>query len=125
MKKILITSLIFSIVLMFTGIGTIFAEEKKAEKATTVTGEIVDTYCYALMGAKGASHKKCATECLKKGIAAGLLEDGKDKLYILLPNKDETPLPKSVIEKAGEKVTVKGTVYTSGGVTFLTVDSVK
>ena len=120
MKKRLISSIALSIVLLFTSMGTIFAEDK-----VTITGEIIDTYCYALMGVKGESHKKCAVECIKKGIAAGLLEDGKDKIYILLPNKDRSPLPNAVIEKAGEKVTVKGTVHNSGGVSFLTVDSVK
>ncbi|OGL48616.1 MAG: hypothetical protein A3C43_06185 [Candidatus Schekmanbacteria bacterium RIFCSPHIGHO2_02_FULL_38_11] len=96
-----------------------------SEEAVTVTGEIIDTYCYALMGVKGESHKQCAVDCIKKGIAPGLLEDGKDKIYILLPNKDRSPLPNAVIEKAGKKVTVKGTEHKSGGVFFLTVDSVK
>lgn len=96
-----------------------------SEETVTITGEIIDTYCYALMGVKGESHKKCAVDCIKKGIAAGLLEDGKDRIYILLPNKDRSPLPNAVIEKVGTKVTVKGIVYKSGGVLFLTVDSVK
>ncbi len=34
-------------------------------------------------------------------------------------------LPKSVTEKMGKEVTVTGKVYTAGGNTFLTVDSVK
>jgi len=96
----------------------------KGEKAT-VTGEVIDTFCYATMGAKGASHKQCGIDCAKKGIAVGLLEKGTDKVYVLLPTKDKTPLPDTVINKMGETTTVTGDKYTSGGATFLTVESVK
>ena len=93
--------------------------------AETITGELIDTYCYTLMGAKGASHRECAIECVKQGIPAGLLEDGTNKVYVLLPNKDKSPLPKAVLDNMGRKVTVTGKVYASGGSQFLTVDSVK
>jgi len=53
-------------------------------ETVNVTGEIIDTYCYGLMGAKGPSHRQCAIDCVKKGIPAGLLEDGTDKVYVLL-----------------------------------------
>jgi len=96
-----------------------------AADAVTVTGEIVDTYCYALMGVKGESHRQCAIDCIKAGIPAGLLEDGTNKVYVLLPNKDKTGLPKGVIDKAGRKATITGKVYSSGGSQFLTVESVK
>jgi len=91
----------------------------------SVTGEIIDTYCFVLMGAKGASHRQCAIDCVKKGIPAGLLEDGTNKVYVLLPNKDKSPLPKAVIDKMAQKVTVTGKVYTSGGSQFLTIESIK
>ncbi len=96
-----------------------------AETTVTVTGEIIDTYCYALMGAKGASHRQCAIDCVQKGIPAGLLEDGTDKVYILLPNKDKSPLPKGVIDKMAQKATVTGKVYVTGGSQFLTIESIK
>ena len=96
----------------------------KGEKAT-VTGEVIDTYCYATMGAKGASHKQCGIDCAKKGIPVGLLEKGTDKVYVLLPNKDKTALPDTVVNKMGETVTVAGEKHASGGTTFLTVESVQ
>ena len=96
-----------------------------AAETVTVTGEPIDTYCYVLMGAKGGSHRECAIECVKQGIPAGLLEDGTNKIYILLPNKDKSPLPKAVIDNMGRKVTITGKVYTSGGSQFLTVESIK
>ncbi|OGP88534.1 MAG: hypothetical protein A2156_03675 [Deltaproteobacteria bacterium RBG_16_48_10] len=45
-----------------------------AADTVSVKGEIIDTYCYALMGAKGESHRQCGIDCVKAGIPAGLLE---------------------------------------------------
>lgn len=92
-------------------------------KSTSVKGEIIDTFCYTAMGAKGESHAKCGIDCAKKGIPVGLLEG--NKMYILLPQKDKSSLPDAVIDKMGKVVTVTGKVSTSGGNNFLTVESVK
>jgi hypothetical protein len=112
---------------IFAGVLMVLVGIVVAHSADTVavTGEIIDTYCYVLMGAKGASHRQCAIDCVKKGIPAGLLEDGTNKVYVLLPNKDKSPLPPAVIDKMAQKVTVTGKVVTSGGSQFLTIDSIK
>ena len=120
MRKVLSLSMVIAIVLILSGPIQLHAAE-----TVQLTGEIVDTYCYALMGAKGPSHRQCAIDCIKKGIPAGLLEEGTNKVYILLPNKDKSPLPEAVIKKVAEKVTITGKVYTSGGTQFLTVESIK
>lgn len=120
MKKIMILGLLVCFPLVLGGLIPVYAAEK-----VTVTGEIIDTYCFALMGAKGESHRQCAIECVQKGIPAGLLEDGTNKVYVLLPNKDKAPLPKAVIDKMARKVTITGKVYTSGGSQFLTIESIK
>ena len=99
------------------------AEEKAGEKS--VTGEVIDTFCYSTMGAKGAGHKQCGIDCAKTGIPVGLLETGSEKIHILLPTKDKTALPDDVISKMGETVTVTGHPHSKGGVEFLTVESVK
>jgi hypothetical protein len=96
-----------------------------AAESVQVTGELIDTYCYSLMGVKGESHRQCAIDCVKAGIPAGILEDGTNKVYVLLPNKDKSPLPKAVLEKMARKVTVTGKVYTVGGSQFLTIESMK
>jgi hypothetical protein len=108
--------------LLMVVVGVVVAH---SADTVTVTGEIVDTYCYALMGAKGPSHRECAIECVKKGIPAGLLEDGTNKVYVLLPNKDRSPLPPAVIDKMAQKVTITGKTYASGGSQFLTIESIK
>ena len=95
-----------------------------ADKSVTVKGEVVDTMCYASMGAGGEGHAKCGIGCAKKGVPIGLV-DGAKKMYILLPGKDDTPMPPAVVEHMGKVVTVTGKVYQSGGNSFLTVESVK
>src|SRR5512136_3178580 len=96
-----------------------------AAEPVKITGEIIDTYCFALMGAKGESHRQCAIDCVKAGIPAGLLEEGTGKVYVLLPSKDKSGLPKGVMDKMAKKVTITGKVYTSGGSQFLTIESIK
>jgi hypothetical protein len=111
---------------LLLGTATLAAAEVKAgEKDVTVTGEVIDTFCYTAMGAKGTSHKQCGIDCAKKGIPVGLLEKGSEKIHILLPTKDKTALPEGVISRMGETVTITGHPYTKGGVAFLTVESVK
>jgi hypothetical protein len=96
----------------------------RAESAT-VTGEVLDTFCFASMGAKGESHRPCGLECAKKGIPVGLLEEKTNQVYVLLPAKDKGSLPPELIDKMGRKATVTGKVYKSGGSQFLTVESVQ
>ena len=120
MRKIMILSVLFGLLTVFSGPPQVMAAE-----SVKVTGEIIDTYCYALMGAKGESHRQCAVDCVKAGIPAGILEDGTKKVYVLLPNTDMSPLPKEVLEKMARKVTITGKVYAVGGSQFLTIESIK
>jgi hypothetical protein len=109
----------FGFVLSIAVVGVAFAAEK------SVTGTLEDSFCYVTMGAHGASHKKCAEECARKGMSVSLMEKGTDKLYVLLPPKNDEPLPDSVMSKMESQVTVTGNEYTKGGVAYLTVKSVK
>jgi hypothetical protein len=119
MRKLTIFGVVLSL-LMALGIFTsVYAQ------SVTVKGEVIDTYCYALMGAKGEGHRQCAIDCVKAGIPAGVLEEGTGKVYVLLPSKDKSGLPKGVIDKMGRMATITGRAYTSGGSNFLTVESIK
>jgi hypothetical protein len=93
--------------------------------SVTVKGEVIDTYCFSTMGARGASHRQCGIDCAKKGIPVGILEEGTEKVYVLLPDKDKGTLPEGLIEKMGSVVSVTGMVYSTGGSQFLTVESFK
>jgi len=120
MRKTLILGVLASFLIVMSVVLPVYAAE-----TMTVKGEVIDTYCFALMGAKGESHRQCAIDCVKAGIPAGLLEEKTGKVYVLLPNKDKTGLPKGVIDKMGRMATVTGKAYTSGGSNFLTVESIK
>jgi hypothetical protein len=102
--------------------GYLFAADSPAEKS--ITGTLEDSYCYGSMGAKGASHKQCAIACVKKGIPVALV-DPSGKIYILLPAKNDEPLPDEVYSKMEDQVTVTGKEYSKGGANFLTAESVK
>ena len=93
--------------------------------AVTIKGELVDSLCYVAMGAKGAGHKQCAMDCAKAGIPISMLEEGTGKLYTVLPAKDKTGYPASVISRMGETVTLTGDLYENGGVRYVTVESVE
>jgi len=103
----------------------LIASAAYAAESVKVTGEIIDTYCYAAMGAKGESHRNCGIGCATKGIPVGILQDGTGKVYVLLPEKDGGSLPKSVVDAMAHKVTITGKAYTVGGSQFLTVESLK
>jgi len=123
MTRYTITVLGFLLAFGMASLAT--ADMKGGEKDVSVTGEVVDTFCYSAMGAKGTGHKQCGIDCAKKGIPVGLLEKGTDNIHILLPTKDKTALPDEVVNKMGETATITGHQYKKGGVAFLTVESVK
>jgi hypothetical protein len=119
-RKTLVLTLLVISLMVSAGLTKVHAAE-----TVTVKGEIIDTYCFALMRAKGEGHRQCAIDCIKAGIPAGILEDGTNKVYVLLPNKDKSGLPKGVLDKIGRSATITGKVYASGGSQFLTVESIK
>ena len=96
-----------------------------ADAQKSVTGNLEDTFCYNVVGAKGAGHAQCALKCAQKGIPVGLVEKGTEKMYILLPAKNEQGMPEDVTKNMEKEVTVTGKSYSKGGVEFLTVESVK
>ncbi len=93
--------------------------------AKSVTGTLEDSFCYNVVGAKGAGHAQCALKCAQKGIPVALVEKGTEKMYVLLPPKNDEPLPEDVLKNMEKEVTVTGKSYSKGGVEFLTVESVK
>ncbi len=122
MRKMVVVCLALTLVCAFAAAAS---AQKAAPEKVTVTGEVIDTYCYTNHGGRGMGHKACAIDCAKHGIPVGLLEKGTDKIYILLPNQKGTALPAGVIDKCGEDITVTGLKYVTGGDTFLSIESFK
>jgi len=110
---------------LMLSIGLAAATLAADSSTKSITGNLEDAYCYGTMGAKGAGHKQCAIKCASKGIPVTLIEKGTEKSYILLPNKDETPLPDSVTSRMEDEVTVTGKEYSKNGTEYLVVESVK
>ena len=78
-----------------------------AGKSTTLVGELVDTCFITSDGAAhGPDHAKCAAECLRAGLPAGILPEGaqnSDEMLYLLLN------PSSLAPYAGKVIKVEGT----------------
>jgi len=122
MRKIAIAGLIGLGAMLAAGIADLGIA---ADTQKSVTGSLEDTFCYNVVGAKGAGHAQCALKCAQKGIPVGLVEKGTEKMYILLPPKNEQGMPEDVLKNMEKEVTVTGKSYSKGGVEFLTVESVK
>jgi hypothetical protein len=93
-----------------------------AAKTTTLTGEVVDLSCYMGHGAMGADHAKCAMSCITKGQPVGFLTtDG--QLYVVLGQNHETA-NKQVVDFAGKKSTITGTVKEDKGLKAIELASI-
>lgn len=89
-------------------------------ESVTLTGELVDLVCYMQHpeDGQGPQHSACARKCMKQGLPAGLLSEG--KLYLLLgPGHDN--ISPTFAEHAGKQVSVKGNRVLSGGMQGLVV----
>jgi hypothetical protein len=116
----------FGLGLVFVvGIGLAGVALAADGSAISVTGNLEDAYCYSTMGAKGAGHKECAMKCASSGMPVVLIEKGTEKSYIVLPNKNASPLPESVIKHMEDEVTVTGKEYNKNGTEYIVVESVK
>ena len=97
-----------------------------AVAADTVTGEVIDLACYLPHpeSGKGASHRKCAETCAKKGLPIGILTDDK-QVYLLLEDHENPKPYAQAKDKAAEKITIEGQKVTQGGVQGIVVEGVK
>jgi hypothetical protein len=92
-------------------------------KNITVTGELVDTWCYFEAGDHGPQHKACSTACAKAGNPVGLLQNY-GQVYVLAGTKDHQPAKDVLVNHMNEQVIVKGRLVSKGGVNMLYVSSV-
>ncbi len=94
-----------------------------AGTATTVTGEVVETYCWAVHQVGGSGHAQCGIECAKRGLPVALYDQKTLKAFILLPARDKASLPPDLIAAMGQRVTIRGEVMVRGGISFLIIQS--
>lgn len=89
----------------------------------TVTGEVIDTFCYATRDAKGKEHAQCASSCIKAGVPLAILTD--DGVMYWPLRQDHKPANPLFEKLGGEKVKVTGTVYEKHNTKFIVVSSVE
>ena len=98
------------------------AKKEEAAKPTTLTGEVIDLSCYMGHGASGMDHAKCAQSCITKGMPVGFLTtDG--VMYVILGSGHE-PANKSVVDFAGKKSMITGTVKEEKGLKTIEMASI-
>ena len=126
MKRKLLVVAAFSILIAAT---LFFASRLSAQDAkwsgaeVTLSGTVVDTFCYLQNGNHSATHNSCSKTCIERGVPAGFLTDD-GTLYILFDQK-----PGSVKEKVVGLIDVpailKGTPMTRGGVKGIQIKSIE
>lgn len=138
MKKGLVFAglLVLAFVFLFSSAFAQMSQPKKEEpkkeamkmemgpKEMTVTGEVVDLACYIKMGARGAGHKECATECANAGIPLGIV-DAKGEIFLPASKEDKKGANAELLPFVAEMVTVKGKLYHKGGQRLLAIESVE
>ena len=88
------------------------AENTSAEQ--TLTGEVVDVFCYLSHGKEGLGkgHAECAKKCIQNGLPVAIKVG--DQLY-LAAMASHDPANKQLASLAGERVTVHGKVLEQDG----------
>jgi hypothetical protein len=120
MRRTLMTLTVFALLI---GGPSALRAQPKGEHAT-ITGEVVDLWCYLEGGDRGAAKRACAIACAKAGNPIGLV-DAKGNVYVTAGLKDHEPGRALLLDKMSHEVTVTGTVVNNGGVQMIYVDSVK
>ena len=97
----------------------------------TVTGEIIDTWCYysGVMGGPdavvGSAHHTCALWCSAGGIPVGLLTpEGEVYMVLKLPGTDRLAGGDTALRLASHTVTAEGMHYSRDGLDYILVEEV-
>ncbi len=93
----------------------------------TVSGEIIDTWCYVteIMYGLGTAHHQCAVWCALGGIPVSVLgEDGKVYVVLKVEDGEANVADPRLIEIQTHSVTVNGDLYERDGVNYLIVTQV-
>ncbi len=103
------------------------ASAATAPKRVSVTGEIVDTWCYVteIMYAVGTAHHQCAVWCAAGGIPVSILgDDGKVYVVLKLEGDATSVANPAILKIQTHKVTVNGDLFERDGVRYLFVTQV-
>jgi hypothetical protein len=100
------------------------AEKKEAKNVVTLTGEVLDMYCYMSHPETGvgAEHAKCANSCIARGLPIGFLaSDG--TVYLIIGN-DHSPANEMVKDWAGKPSMITGTIVEHKGIKAIDITGI-
>jgi hypothetical protein len=112
------------LVTLVTLVGMSAVNAQPKGERVTVTGEVVEMWCYLEAGDRGAAKKACATACAKAGNPIAIV-DAAGNLYVAAGLKSHQPAQELLLDKMSERVTVTGTLVKNSGVQMIYIDSVK
>ena len=107
--------------------GTAAAAADGGPERVTVTGELIDSWCYisGIMFAEGTAHHQCAVWCAVGGIPVGVKADDGTVYTVLRVEGDDTSVANPrLITIQSHEVTVDGDLYRRDGVNYLLVTEV-
>lgn len=131
LNRILLASTLFSLALLCpesiaADASTSATQVRPTAVPFEVTGEIVDSWCYAAKNVgigRGPEHLKCASACIHGGVAIGIVDD-KGNFYICAKHKAYQG-PQLLLEPyVAKRVHIKGWLAKTGGCQLLKVDEV-
>jgi hypothetical protein len=108
---------------MLIGATVSLIAQPKGQRAT-ISGEVVDMWCYLEGGDRGPAKRDCATACAKAGNPIAVL-DAKGTVHVAAGLQDHRPARDLLIDRMSDQVTVSGTLVRKGGVQMIYIDSVK
>ena len=123
MKTPRVLSVMFSIVLAGIFSTAVPMAQPKGERVT-VTGEVVEMWCYLEAGDRGAAKKACATACAKAGNPIALVDD-QGQLFVLAGLKSHQPAQELLLGKMSERVTITGTLVKNPNAQMIYIDAVR
>lgn len=123
MRNPTLLSFVISTVLVGIFATAVPMAQPKGERVT-VTGEVVEMWCYLEAGDRGAAKKACATACAKAGNPIALVDD-KGQLFVLAGLKSHQPAQELLLDKMSESVTITGTLVKNANTQMIYIESVR
>lgn len=122
----ILTGLFLSSLLLSSASYAVDGERK------TITGEVMDTWCYVsqIMGGSdfvvGTTHHVCAVWCAAGGVPVGLLDKSDGTIYMIMGfGEDPSNVANAqILDIQSHEVTVEGTIYNLDGINYIMVENV-
>ena len=120
----MLTRILASTAVLFGAAASLGAQQMSAPAAdVTITGQVIDLYCYTTKGASGPGHKECALACAKAGVPLAILaKDG--TIYLPVSAQPGDPQNGKLIAFVEAKVKVMGTTKFEHGLHTIEIKSV-